>query len=87
MLNFNASVLNTPCSTRRISRRITFSRVVVLPTNVIRLTKYCFPSRICIVTSTVCGPVAAALTPSPAFSAAGASVSPGSGSSLNLYSG
>ena len=44
MLYFSASVLNTPPSTSRISRRITLSRVVVLPVKVMRLTKYCSPS-------------------------------------------
>jgi hypothetical protein len=44
MLYFSASVSNTPFSYKRISRRITVSRVVVLPVKVIRLTKYCFPS-------------------------------------------
>ena len=56
MLNFNASVLKTPLSTSRISRRMTGSRVVVLPTNVMRLTKYCLPSWIRSVTSTIGGP-------------------------------
>ncbi len=49
MLYFSCSVLNTPPSTRRISRRITLSRVVLLPVNVMRLTKYCSPSVIRIV--------------------------------------
>ena len=39
MLCFSASALNTPPSYTRNSRRITWSRVVVLPTNVIRLMK------------------------------------------------
>ncbi len=52
MLNFSASVLNTPFSSRRISRRTTESRVVVLPTKVMRLTKYCSPSWRRMVTST-----------------------------------
>ena len=56
MLYFSASVLNTAPSTSRISRRITLSRVVVLPMNVMRLTKYCWPSCSRIVTSTVGGP-------------------------------
>ena len=40
MLYFSASVLKTPPSTSRISRRMTLSRVVVLPVKVMRLTKY-----------------------------------------------
>ncbi len=43
MLNFRASVLKTPPSKRRISRRMTLSRVVVFPTKVMRLTKYLLP--------------------------------------------
>jgi hypothetical protein len=42
-LYFSASVLNTPPSSSRISRRMTLSRVVVLPVNVMRLTKNCLP--------------------------------------------
>ena len=53
MLYFSDSVLNTEPSTRRISRRITLSRVVLFPMNAMRLTKYCFPSCSLIVTSTV----------------------------------
>ena len=53
MLYFNCSVLKMPPSTRRISRRITLSRVVLLPVKVIRLTKYCSPSVIRIVMFTV----------------------------------
>src|SRR4030095_7389264 len=53
MLYFSDSVLNTAPSTRRISRRMTLSRVVELPTNEIRLTKNCLPSDSLIVTSTV----------------------------------
>src|SRR5512132_2725533 len=53
MLYLSDSVLNTDPSTRRISRRMTLSRVVELPTNEIRLTKNCLPSDSRIVTSTV----------------------------------
>ena len=60
MLNFSASVLKMPLSRSRTSRRMTLSRVVVLPTNVMRLTKYCLPSCIRSVTSTIGGPVGAA---------------------------
>src|ERR1041385_8758752 len=53
MLYFSDSVLKTLPSTRRISRRITLSRVVALPMKEIRLTKNCLPSDSRIVTSTV----------------------------------
>src|SRR5215510_2354571 len=53
MLYFSDSVLKTLPSTRRISRRITLSRVVELPMKEIRLTKNCLPSDSLIVTSTV----------------------------------
>ena len=52
---------------------MTLSRVVVLPMNVMRLTKNCCPSCIRIVTSTSGGPVGAGLAGSGAFSASGAS--------------
>src|SRR4026209_2782299 len=53
MLYLSDSVLKMFPSTRRISRRITLSRVVVLPTNEMRLTKNCLPSDSLIVKSTV----------------------------------
>src|SRR6185295_17095326 len=53
MLYFSDSVLKTEPSTRRISRRMTLSRVVVLPMNEMRLTKNCLPSDNRIVTSTI----------------------------------
>src|SRR5204862_4652505 len=53
MLYFSDSVLNTEPSTRRISRRMTLSRVVLLPMNEMRFTKNCLPSDNRIVTSTV----------------------------------
>jgi hypothetical protein len=46
-------VLNGAPSSSRTSRRMTLSRVVVLPANVRRLTKYCSPSVMRIVTLTV----------------------------------
>src|SRR5438309_11953693 len=52
MLYFSDSVLKTEPSTRRISRRMTLSRVVLLPMNEMRFTKNCFPSDRRIVTST-----------------------------------
>ena len=82
MLYFSASVLKTPFSYSRISRRMTLSRVVVLPTNVMRLTKYCFPSCIRIVTSTIGGP--AGVSSSAAASAAGAWARRDRASSRNL---
>jgi hypothetical protein len=69
-LNFSASVLNTPPSSSRISRRMTLSRVVVLPVKVMRLTKYCLPSFSRMVTSTV---GAAASSPSVAGTSCSAS--------------
>ena len=89
MLYFNASVLKTPSSTSRISRRITLSRVVVFPTNVMRLTKNCCPSCIRIVTSTSGGPALSGLPSigSGAFKAAGASGAFWLGSSRGLRSG
>ena len=77
MLNFSASVLKTPSSTSRISRRITLSRVVVLPMKVMRLTKNCLPSCIFIVTSTIGGPDGAGFGGSVDRSASGASGSTG----------
>ena len=56
MLYFSASVSKIPFSYRRSSRRITLSWVVVFPLNTIRLTKYCLPSWICSLTSTVGNP-------------------------------
>src|SRR5438094_3659974 len=53
MLYFSDSVLNTEPSTRRISRRMTVSRVVLLPMNEMLFTKNCLPSDNRIVTSTV----------------------------------
>jgi len=55
-------VLKTLPSSSRISRRITLSRVVVLPVKFIRLTKYCDPSSIRMVmptvgASTLAGPI------------------------------
>ena len=55
-LNRSASVLKTPRSNRLISRRMTSSWVVLLPTKVMRLTKYCSPSCTRIVTSTTGSP-------------------------------
>ena len=78
MLYFSASVLKAPSSTSRISRRITLSRVVVLPVNVMRLTKNCLPFlTIRIVTSTT-GGLFPADCGSGAASAAGAAGSSGS---------
>ena len=70
-LYFSASVLKTPPSSSRISRRTTLSRVVVLPTKLTRLTKYCSPSCIRIVTSTI-GEPSAVFTGPAGFSSAGA---------------
>jgi hypothetical protein len=47
-----ASVLNTSPSFMKTSRRITLSRVWVLPVKVIRPRKYCLSSSILTVTST-----------------------------------
>jgi hypothetical protein len=56
MLYLSASVLKTPPSTRRTSRRTSLSRVV-FPVNVWRLTKNRFPSCNRTVISTIGGPV------------------------------
>ena len=82
MLYSNACVLKTLFSYNRISRRMTLSRVVVLPVKMIRLMKYCLPSSIRSVTSTVGG--AALVTGATAASEAGVVGCDGSGSSLNL---
>src|ERR1051325_11512406 len=65
MLYLSDSVLNTDPSTRRISRRMTLSRVVEFPTNEMRLTKNCLPSDSRIVTSTVGRVAFAPLEPLP----------------------
>ena len=80
-LNFSASVLKTPFSSSRSSRRMTLSRVVVLPTNVIRFTKYCSPSCRRMVTSTIAGCFLASSI------AAGSSAFAGSGRLRGLRSG
>ena len=81
MLNLSASVLKTPFSSSRTSRRTTLSSVVVFPTNVMRLTKYCSPSFTFIVMSTIAGCFFAA------SSAAGSSIFEGSGMFRGFMSG
>ena len=74
MLYLSASVLKTPRSIRLISRRITSSWVVLLPTKVMRLMKYCSPSWKLSVTSTTGSPLIRVGSPSGWGSVRGASV-------------